>query len=147
MVKFSRDCPGIIPGLSRDCPRPFPEISWEFCLCVSLFFPGKRGKTHKQFDPHPFPGQSREVVYVYWFFFFAPRIFSHIFLGIPNPSFRHVFLHFGPKPEIGSLQKKFGELDVSWPSILAQNFGRRSPQSSWKNYPALPTTPFSLVPE
>ena len=31
------------------------------------FSPGKR-ETHKQFDPHPFPGQSREVVYVYWFF-------------------------------------------------------------------------------
>ena len=30
------------------------------------FSPGKR-ETHKQFDPHPFPGQSREVVYVYWF--------------------------------------------------------------------------------
>ena len=31
------------------------------------FSPGKR-ETHKQFDPHPFPGQSREIVYVYWFF-------------------------------------------------------------------------------
>ena len=30
------------------------------------FSPWKR-ETHKQFDPHPFPGQSREVVYVYWF--------------------------------------------------------------------------------
>ena len=30
------------------------------------FSPGK-GETHKQFDPHPFLGQSREVVYVYWF--------------------------------------------------------------------------------
>ena len=29
------------------------------------FSPGKR-ETHKQFDPHPFPGQSREIVYVYW---------------------------------------------------------------------------------
>ena len=31
------------------------------------FSPGKR-ETHKQFDPYPFPGQSREFVYVYWFF-------------------------------------------------------------------------------
>ena len=31
------------------------------------FSPGKR-ETHKQFVPHPFPGQSRKVVYVYWFF-------------------------------------------------------------------------------
>ena len=54
---------GTVPGLSR----PFPEISWEFCLCVSLF-PHEKGKTHKQFDPHPFPGQSREVAYVYCFF-------------------------------------------------------------------------------
>ena len=29
------------------------------------FSPGK-GETHKQFDPHPFPGQSREFVYVYF---------------------------------------------------------------------------------
>ena len=32
------------------------------------FSPGKR-ETHKQFDPHPFLGQSREFVYVYWVFF------------------------------------------------------------------------------
>ena len=30
---LSRDYPGTVPGLSR----PFPEISWELCLCVSLF--------------------------------------------------------------------------------------------------------------
>ena len=38
-------------------------------MCFS-FSPGKR-ETHKQFDPHPFSGQSREVVYVYCFC--APR--------------------------------------------------------------------------
>ena len=37
-------------------------------------FSPRRRETHKQFDPHPFPGQSREVVYVYWFF--APRCMS-----------------------------------------------------------------------
>ena len=63
LTGLSRDYPGTVPGLSR----PFPEISWEFCLCVSLS-PGEKGETQKQFDPHPFPGQSREVVYVYWFF-------------------------------------------------------------------------------
>ena len=31
-------------------------------------FSPEKWETHKQFDPHPFPGQSREVVYVYWFF-------------------------------------------------------------------------------
>ena len=31
------------------------------------FCPGKRQHINK-FDPHPFPGQSREVVCVYWFF-------------------------------------------------------------------------------
>ena len=34
---LSRDYPGTVPGLSR----PFPEISWEFCLCVSLFLQEK----------------------------------------------------------------------------------------------------------
>ena len=36
---LSRDYPGTAPGLSR----PFPQISWEFCLCVSLF-PQEKGK-------------------------------------------------------------------------------------------------------
>ena len=31
-------------------------------------FSSGKGETHKQFGPHPFPGQSREVVHVYWFF-------------------------------------------------------------------------------
>ena len=61
---LSRDYPGTDPGRSR----PFPEISWEFCLCVSLF-PHEKRETHEQFDPHPFPGQSREVVYVFTGFF------------------------------------------------------------------------------
>ena len=41
------------------------------------FSPGKR-ETHKQFDPHPFPGQSREVVCVYWFF-------SRLSVGVIKP--------------------------------------------------------------
>ena len=45
------------------------------CFPFSL---GKR-ETHKQFDPHPFPGQSREVVYVYWFF--SPPIWGG---GLPR---------------------------------------------------------------
>ena len=52
------DYPGIV--------RHFPEISWEICLCVSFFSPTKRQHMNK-FDRHPFPGQSREVVYVYRF--------------------------------------------------------------------------------
>ena len=37
---LSQDYPGTVPGQSR----PFPEISWEFCLCVSLF-PQEKGNT------------------------------------------------------------------------------------------------------
>ena len=89
---------GIIPGLSRDSPGLFLRFPGSNCLCVSLFPLGKKG-THKQFDPHPFPGQSREVVYLYWFlssptictairFPFVPAILSrkYQFLGVPEIS-------------------------------------------------------------
>ena len=63
---LSQEYPWIVPGLSRH----FPEISWEFCFCVSLFT--KKRATPKQFDPYPFPGpgQSRAVVKS---FIFCPR--------------------------------------------------------------------------
>ena len=48
-------------------------------MCL-VFSPEKR-ETHKQFDPHPFPGQSREVVYVYWFF--LPTLSEAIFFQSP----------------------------------------------------------------
>ena len=38
------------------------------------FSPRKRQHINK-FEPHPFPGQSRKIVYVYWFF--LPRILDH----------------------------------------------------------------------
>ena len=41
-------------------------------------FSSGKGETHKQFDPHPFPGQSREVVHVYWFF--SPPSVSYVFV-------------------------------------------------------------------
>ena len=61
---------GIVPALSRDCPGTIPAFSSDFLGILFMCFPFSPGKreTHKQFDPHPFPGQSREVVYVYWFF-------------------------------------------------------------------------------
>ena len=65
LTKYSRDCPGIISLLSRDRP----EISQEICLCVSHF----PKATHKQIWP-PLPGQSRKVIYVYWFI--SPPIIS-----------------------------------------------------------------------
>ena len=71
-TKFSRDCPGIIPGLSRDSPGLLLRFPGNF-VYVFPFSPGKR-ETHRQFEPHPFPGQSRKVVYVYWFFFFSPNL-------------------------------------------------------------------------
>ena len=66
MDNGKQNFPGIVPGLSRDCPG----FSWDFLGILFMCFhfsPGKR-ETHKQFDPHPFPGQSREFVYVYCFF-------------------------------------------------------------------------------
>ena len=49
-------------------------------MCFPLCFPGKR-ETHKQFDPHPFPGQSRGVVYVYWFLF-SPDFLIELLLAV-----------------------------------------------------------------
>ena len=67
---------GIVQGLSR----PFPEISWEFCLCVSLL-PQEKGEHINNLTPTPFPGQSREFVYVYWFFS-PPKFGENKFLRI-----------------------------------------------------------------
>ena len=47
---LSRDYPGTVPGLSRH----FLEMSWEFCLCVSLF-PQEKA-THKQIWSPPVLG-------------------------------------------------------------------------------------------
>ena len=38
-----------------------------------MCFPVSPGETHKQFDPHPFPGQSSALVYVYWLLSFPTR--------------------------------------------------------------------------
>ena len=43
---LSRDYPGTVPGPSR----PFPEISWELGLCVSLF-PQEKGKHINNLTP------------------------------------------------------------------------------------------------
>ena len=74
-ASFSRTGTGkhinkIFTGLSRDYPGTVPAFSSDFLGILFMCFPFSPGKreTHKQFDPHPFPGQSREVVYVYWFF-------------------------------------------------------------------------------
>ena len=70
---------GIVPGLSRDCPGTLPAFSWDFLGILFMCFPFSSGKgeTHKQFDPHPFPGQSREVVLLF-IGFFLPREFSFL---------------------------------------------------------------------
>ena len=40
-------------------------------------FPQKKKRKHiNKIDPHPFQGQSREVVYVYVYWFFSPPIVS-----------------------------------------------------------------------
>ena len=57
---------GIVPGLSQDCPGIFLRFP---CNFVFMCFPFhlEKGKHINKFDPHPFPGQSPKVVYVYWF--------------------------------------------------------------------------------
>ena len=42
--------------------RHFPEISWEFCFCVSLFSQGKRATHINKFGLHPFPGTGTGVL-------------------------------------------------------------------------------------
>ena len=53
-------------GLSRDYPGTVLAFSADFLGIMFMCFPfcPGRTKTHKHFDPHPFPGQSREVAYV-----------------------------------------------------------------------------------
>ena len=58
-TKCSRDCPGIVLGLSRDCLGIFLRM-----LFMCFPFRPRKGQNINKFDPHPFPGQSREVVYV-----------------------------------------------------------------------------------
>ena len=48
---------GIVLGFSRDCPGTFLRAPGTFVYAFP-FSPHKRA-THKHFDPHPFPGQSR----------------------------------------------------------------------------------------
>ena len=55
---------GIVPGFSRTCPGVLPKFPENFVYSF-LFSP----KVHiNKCDPHSFPGQSPEVVHVYWFF-------------------------------------------------------------------------------
>ena len=84
---------GTVPGLSRH----FPEISWEFCLCVSCF-PKENDKHINKFDPHPFPGQSRKFVYIYLFVWghLKPVTLNFVFSAFWCPHFPHFrrFRHF-----------------------------------------------------
>ena len=58
----------IFTGLSRDYPGTVPAFSWDFLgiLFMCFPFPPGKGETHKQLEPHPFPGQSHKGVYVHW---------------------------------------------------------------------------------
>ena len=71
---LSRDYPGIVPGLSR----PFPEISWEFCLCVSLF-PQEKEKHINNLTPIHFRDNPAKLFM--FIGFFAPRILATSALG------------------------------------------------------------------
>ena len=65
---LSRDYPGTVPGLCR----PFPEISWEFCLCVSLFRQEK-GKHINNLTPTHFRDNPAKLFM--FIGFFSPRHF------------------------------------------------------------------------
>ena len=54
---------GTVPGLSR----PLPEISWEFCLCVSLF-PGEKGKHINNLTPTQFRDNPAKLLMFIGFF-------------------------------------------------------------------------------
>ena len=64
---------GTVPGLSR----PFPEISWEFCLCVSLFlfmcfpFSQEKGKHINNLTPTHFRDNPAKLFM--FIGFFLPR--------------------------------------------------------------------------
>ena len=76
---------GIVPGLSRDCPSLFLRFPGNSVYVFPLS-PGK-GETHKQLEPHPFPGQSRKGVYVYWLFSPEWKVFIRLHsheLGAPE---------------------------------------------------------------
>ena len=60
---LSRDYPGTVPGLSW----PFPEISWEFCLCVSLF-PQEKGKHINNLTPTHFRDNPAKLFMFIGFF-------------------------------------------------------------------------------
>ena len=53
-------------GLSRDSPSIFLRFPGN--VVDVLPFPWEKTQHINKFDPHPFPGQSRKVAYVYWFF-------------------------------------------------------------------------------
>ena len=52
-----------VPGLSQDCPGIFLRFPGICFLCFR--FRPRKGQHVNRFDPHPFPGQSQEVVF--WF--------------------------------------------------------------------------------
>ena len=72
------------------------------------FSPGKR-ETHKQIDPRPFPGRSREFVDVYWFF--SPPIFfgksPRALTGQPDVQTVAIWA------PVGHLQGSFGQLSAN----------------------------------
>ena len=63
---LSRDYPGTVPRLSR----PFPKISWEFCLCVS-FLPQEKGKHINNLTPTNF--RDNPATLFMFIVFFSPR--------------------------------------------------------------------------
>ena len=65
LTGLSRDYPGTVPGISR----PFPEISWEFCLCVSLSSPEK-GIHINNLTPTHFRDNPAKLFMFIGFFFF-----------------------------------------------------------------------------
>ena len=63
----------------RDCPEIFLRFPGILFMCFP--FSPRRRQHINTFDPHPFPGQSRKVVYVCWVF--CPLDDAHPWLGTP----------------------------------------------------------------
>ena len=100
----------ILTGVSQEIvhrlSQHFPEISWEFCLCVSLF--PKKNATHKQIWPPPFPGiMPRSCLQV--------CLLSRLLWGPTGPSWPDLPLWPGPSLNTSIWTRFWPDLDLKSP--------------------------------
>ena len=91
------------------------------------FCPGKRQHINK-FDPHPFPGQSREVVYVYWLFSPLNGGNGGFLIGFRGPKLNtnFFFSNFSGTPGISRQKSR----DIPPKSLVFHGF-RRTYRTFW----------------